>query len=95
MSTGQVGAVVILGCRGLAALARTNDLGVRTELLVHPSVENKERTLPETFISESLAVANDAALHLVDLLKTTLQHETAQYFTTNATGAVGHDGFFF
>ena len=82
---------MILGCRGLATLARTNDLGVRTELLVHPSVENKERTLPETFVPVGLAVANDATIHLVDLLKTTLQHKGTQNFTANTTGAVGHD----
>src|SRR5699024_4022282 len=59
----------------------------------HALVEDVEGTLPQTPVAELFAVADDAAVDLVDLLETTVDHQGAEDLAADAAGAVGHHRF--
>src|ERR1017187_7788792 len=86
-STGQVRAVVELAGRRSAPLADADHLGVLAELVVHAGIKEIERTLPQTLVAESLAVANDAAVDLVHLVEAPAPHHRRQDLATDAAGA--------
>ena len=56
-------------------------------------VEDVERTVPVTGAAEGLAVADDAAVELVDLFETAVLHQHRQDFAADSAGAVGDDRF--
>src|SRR5690554_851100 len=85
----QVVAVLHVTGGGVAAIAAADDRGIRGEVDRHPPVEDVERALPETGVSELLAIPGDAAVELIDLVETTVQHQARQHFTADAAGAVG------
>lgn len=62
------------------------------ELHVHSLVEHVERAFPQALVLEGFAVADDAAVHLVDLFEAAVDHEGAEDLAADAAGAVGDDG---
>ena len=92
LATLQVGAVVELAGRRVTTFAATNGSDVVTELVVHSRVKEVERAFPQALIGEDFAVANDAAVELVDLVKAPILHHRRQHFATHATRAVGNYG---
>ncbi|MEN9660356.1 MAG: hypothetical protein RLZZ443_285 [Actinomycetota bacterium] len=95
VAAGKVRAVAELVGRSLAVLALADDLGFVAEVGLHAAVEDVERALPQALVLEALAVANDAALDLVDLFEAAVDHDGRKNFATDSTGAVGHDWLVF
>ena len=91
VAAGKVRAVAELVSRLAAVLALADDLGVVAEVGLHASVEHVKRTLPQALVLEALAVANDAALNLVDLFEAAVDHDCREDLATDSTGAVGDD----
>ena len=63
------------------------------ELDVHALVEDVERSVPVAGAAEGLAVADDAAVELIDLFEPAVLHEHGQDLAADSAGAVGDDGF--
>lgn len=70
----ETGAVAELRGWSAASFAFTNGLGFVGEVDVHAVVEDVKRTFPEAVVALGLAVANDAALDLVNLFEAALDH---------------------
>ena len=68
-------AVIELTCWSGALFTGADGLGLVAKFLVHPLIKDIERTLPEPFIAKGLAIANDAALDLIDLFKSAVNHD--------------------
>ena len=66
----------------------TNINGFVGKFLAHAAVENIQGAFPQTIIPESFAVFVDAAIDLIDILKTMFFHEHADHFAANTTGAI-------
>src|SRR5699024_5990424 len=66
-------------------------LRILGELHVHALVEDVQRALPLALIPLLLAVADDVAVDLVDLLKAAVLHQLAEHLTPIPAGAVADD----
>lgn len=58
---------------------------------MHASIKDIEAALPETLVSELLAIADDATFDLIHLFEAAVQHDRAQDLAADAAGAVGDD----
>ena len=58
---------------------------------MHAAIKDIEAALPETLVSELLAIADDATFDLVDLLEPAVEHDRTQDLAADASGAVGDD----
>jgi len=85
-------AVLNAFARGTALVATANRFGVVGEVDRHAFVEDVERPVPQAGVPELLAVANDAAVELVDLAESATAHEGGEHFAADAAGAIGDDG---
>ena len=85
--------VTILDALGgrAALVALTNRLRIGGEVDGHALVEDVQRTIPEAGVAVLFAVANDAAVELVDLAKSATAHEGGEHFTADAARAVSDD----
>lgn len=65
--------------------------GLVIEINVHPLVEDIERTVPQSLRAELLAVPDDSALDLVDLVEAAVLHEHAEDLAAHTARAVRDD----
>lgn len=78
-----------------AIVTLADNRGVVTEGDSHALVEHVQRTFPQPFVTEGLAVADNSTLDLIDLGETAVEHRRAEDFAPHTAGAVGHDGLAF
>ncbi len=91
-AAGRVVAVLdALGCRA-ALVALADRFRVCREVDGHALVEDVERTVPQAGVAVLFAVANDAAVELVDLAESAAAHKRGEHFAADAARAVGDDG---
>ena len=57
---------------------------------MHTFVKNVEGAFPQALVPKFFAVADNATVDLVDLLKAPVNHEGGQDLAANSAGAVGH-----
>jgi hypothetical protein len=93
--TSGIGAVDEVTSRLSAAVASTDCLRLFIEFDPHPGIEGVERSFPQPFATEFLAVPDDAAFDLIDLSETTFFHESGEHLTSNPSGAIGDDRLLF
>jgi hypothetical protein len=68
-----------------------NQLSVITEINSEAIIECIEGAVPKAIITEGISIANDSALDLINLFKTTVLHEYRKKFTANSTRAISDD----
>jgi hypothetical protein len=78
-----------------AVVTLADDRSVVAEGDGHAFVEHVQRTFPQAFVAERLAVADDAARNLVHLGETPIEHGRTEDLAANSAGAVGDDGLVF
>ncbi len=73
--TGNCRAVIKLFCGIATFFTLANDLGLGRKVDGHSSVKGIKRTFPKPFVPKFIAIADDPALDLVDLLEAALFHD--------------------
>lgn len=81
----------IAAMHAVAKLDKTWILQALPKFVMHALVKDVEGAFPETVVAEFLAIADDAAVYLVDLFETTILHQGRKNLATNAAGAIGND----
>ncbi len=65
--------------------------GVLAEGQAHALVKDIALAFPKTLVAEGLAIFDDAAVQVVDLLKALVLHISAQIFAADIAGTIGQD----
>lgn len=87
---------VVEGVRALSAVHAVPQLDeariveALAELVVHALVKDIHRAFPQAVVTVLFAIADNAAVNLVDLIKTAVFHQRGQDLAANTAGAIGH-----
>src|SRR5699024_288184 len=91
LAAGEIRAVDEFRSLRLTGEAVPDRFDVLAELDVHALVEDIEGTVPVTGGAEGLAVADDAAIELIDLFETAVLHQHGQDLAADSARTVGDD----